>query len=117
MKAAARLAVAIRNRHAARIVDQHTEEILLRDRRLEHEHGPEQAEEHDGQRQQPQSDQHDAIAWAIRGRHAAVRQQREEGQHRRARGDQPDHARGAPGEIALLKHERRVLEQEAKRRF
>ena len=47
---AARLAVAIGDRHAARIVDEHAEEILLRDRGLEDQRRPEQAEEQDGER-------------------------------------------------------------------
>ena len=42
---AARLAVDVGDLHAARVVDEHAEEVLLRDGRLDDEHGPEQAEE------------------------------------------------------------------------
>ena len=110
---AARLAVEVRDRHAARVVDQDAEEILLRHRRLEHQRGPEQAEEQDRQRRQPQADQHHAVARgdrrprcpdtsAARGRPAPHR-----------RDDEQDRAGQTPGEIALLKEQGRVFEKEA----
>jgi hypothetical protein len=44
---AARLAVAIGDRHAARVVDEDAEEVLLRHRRLEDQRRPEQADQED----------------------------------------------------------------------
>jgi hypothetical protein len=64
---AARLAVEVRDRHAARVVDQDAEKILLRHRRLEDQRGPEQAKEQDRQRREPQADEHDAVARSIGG--------------------------------------------------
>ena len=100
---AARLAVAVGDRHAARVVDQDAEEVLLRDRRLQDQRRPEQAEEQDRQRREPQADEHDAVARAIGGRNAAIGQQREDGERRHRRDDEQDGAGQTPGEIALLK--------------
>ena len=51
---------------------------------------------------------------ALGRRHAAIGEQREHGERRRRRDRQQHRARQAPGEIALLEDERRILEQEAK---
>ena len=47
MNVAARLAVLIGHLHAARVVEQDADEVLLRHRDLEEQHRPEEAEEHD----------------------------------------------------------------------
>ncbi len=45
----ARLAVDISNLHAARVVQQHADEVLLRHRGLDHQQRPEQADQDDGE--------------------------------------------------------------------
>ena len=114
---AARLAVAIGNRHAARIVDQDADEILLRHRRLQDQRRPEQAEEQQRQRGEPQADERDAVAPALDGCQAAIGQQCCDRHPGGRRNDQQDRARQPPGEVALLEHQWRVLEQETEKRF
>ena len=114
MKLLRGLAADVGDRHAARIVDEHAEKILLRHRGLEDQRRPEQAEEQDRERGEAQADEHDTIARAFGRRHAAVGEQREDRDRGRRRDRQQHRARQAPGEIALLEDERRVLEQEAK---
>ena len=60
---AARLAVLVGDLHAARVVEQDADEVLLRHRDLEQQHRPQQREEHD-QRTAPTrvAEEHDAIA-------------------------------------------------------
>ena len=50
----ARLPVAIGNRHAARVVEQDAEEVLLRHRGLQDQRGPKQAEQQNGHDPEPQ---------------------------------------------------------------
>ena len=107
----------IGDRHAARVVDQHAEKVLLRDRRLENQRGPEQTEEQHRERGEAQADQHHAIARPFGRRHAAIGQQREHRDGRGRRDRQQHRARQAPGEVALLEHEGRILEQEPKELF
>jgi hypothetical protein len=114
---AARLTVAIGNRHAARIVDQDAEKVLLRHCRFEHERRPEETDEEHGQGGDAEADQNDAIAQTIGGRHAAIGQKRHERQRDTGYDDEQDRPREAPAEIALLEHERRVLEEEAEQPF
>ena len=114
---AARLAVAIGDRHAARVVDEDAEEILLRHRGLEDQRRPEQADQEDADHSQPQRDEHRAIDPLVGRRHAAVGQQREDGDRGRDH-DRQQHGPGqTPGEIALLKQQRRILEQKAEEVF
>jgi hypothetical protein len=85
---AARLAVLIGHPHAARVVQQHAEEILLRHGGAQDEHRPEQAEEHDGDEAEPQRDQDGAIEQAGVARRPAVRENRDKrGSRRESRGD------------------------------
>ena len=111
---APRLAVAVRNRHASRVVQQNAEEILLRHRGFEDQRRPEQAKEQHGERREPQADEHDTVARPIGRGHAAISQQREDRGRRSRRDDQQHRAGQAPAEVALLEHEGRVFEQEAK---
>ena len=114
---AARLTVAVGDRHAARVVDQDAEKVLLRHRRLEDQRRPEETDEEHGESGDAQADQDDAIAQTIGGRHAAIRQQRQQ-RHRDAGDDEEqDRPRQAPAEIALLEHEGRVFEEEAEQPF
>ena len=69
---AARLAVQIGDLHAARVVDQHAEEVLLRDRGVHDQRRPEQAEEDERERGEAQADEDDAIAQPAIG-HAHAR--------------------------------------------
>ncbi len=113
----ARLAVAIGDRHAPRVVHEHAEEILLRHRRFEDERRAEQAEQQHGERRQPQADENRAVARTIGRRHAAIREQRQDGDRRHRPDDQQHGARQAPAEVPLLKQQRRILEKEAKEFF
>ena len=113
---AARLALPIRDLHAARVVHQDAEEILLRDRRLEDQRGPEETEQDDGERGEAQGDEDGAVA--RRGAaDAAV------GDERVRRHDAGDENRGdhrprrAEHEVALLEDQRPVFEQESKESF
>ena len=114
---AARLAVAIGDRHAAGIVDQHADEILLRHRRFQDQRRPHQAEEQQRQRREAEPHEHDAIPWALNGCQAAIGQQRGAG-HRYRDGDaEQDRSRQPPGEVPLLEHQWRVFEQETEKPF
>ena len=116
---AARLAVAVGDRHAARVVDQDAEKILLRHRGLEDQRRPEQAERAGppappaAARRAPTRSRGRSV-----GRHAAIGQQREDGDAAAtADDDQQDRPGQTPGEIALLKQQRRILEQKAEEVF
>ena len=50
---AARLAVVVGHLHAARVVEQDADEVLLRHRDLEQQHRPQQAEQHDREQADP----------------------------------------------------------------
>ena len=58
----ARLLVAVRNRHAARVVNQHAEEVLLRDGGAQDQRRAEQAEQEKKEQQQADGDEHRALA-------------------------------------------------------
>ena len=55
---AARLAVAVGDEHAARVVDQDAEEVLLRNGRLENQRRPDQTEQQHRDEREPQPDEH-----------------------------------------------------------
>ena len=69
---ASRLVVLIGHAHAARIVQQHAEKILLRHGRAQDEHRSEQAEQHHTDEAQAQRNQHRAIQQAGLARRRAV---------------------------------------------
>ena len=52
----------IGNLHAARIVEQHGEKVLLRNRGLDDEHGPEQAQRHESDQRDAQAGEDEAVA-------------------------------------------------------
>ena len=114
---AARLTVAIGDGHAARIVDEHGEEVLLRHRRLENQRRPEQTDEQHGERRQAERDEHESIAQAIGGRNAAIGEERHDRSRGHAAPDQQDGARERPRHVALLKHEGRIFEEETENVF
>ena len=58
---ATRLAVVIGDAHAARVVQQDAEEVLLRHRRAQNQDRPEQAEEHEADQAEAQRDEHHAV--------------------------------------------------------
>ena len=68
-------AVVIGHLHAARVVDQDADEILLRHRDLEEQHRSQQREKHDKEETDADSEQHGAIAARERG-HLPVGPQR-----------------------------------------
>ena len=78
---ASRLSVVVGHAHAARIVQENPEKVLLRDGRPQNQDGSKEAEEHEGDETQPQRDQHCPVDQARVARGAPI------GQHRRERRD------------------------------
>ena len=114
---APRLAVAVRDRHAARIVDQHGDEILLRHGRLEDQGRSHQAEQQHRERRQAQADEHQAVARTIERRQTAVGQHRGGRERHRAGDDEEDRPRQPPRDVTLPEHQWRIFEQETEKRF
>src|SRR5262249_28287466 len=108
---AARLAGSIRDLHAARVVEENAEKVLLRHSRLQDERRPCQAEQNQSQDSETQAGQDQSVA-AI----AAARS--EVGEHRvRTNGTceqqcRKRQARYAEHQLTLLEHERPEFEQE-----
>ena len=71
-KALRGLAVAVGNPHAARVVDQDADEVLLRHGGAQDQHRPEEAEEQHRQRGEAQADEHEPVAQAAFERDRAV---------------------------------------------
>ena len=107
--------VAVRDLHAARVVEQHAQEVLLRHDRREHHDRLQEAEGDHRQCAEPDRRQHTAIERLAVAPDLRVCPQREgSGCDCRAERDRP----GRPdGEVTLLEHERPVLEQELEDRF
>ena len=111
---AARLAVDVGNLHAARVVHEHAEEVLLWDGRLDDEHRPEKARQDEQQGGKPDGREDGAVPRIALAARAPVGQDRDDdggdddggGNERTGRGDEP--------EIALLKDNRPVIEQQPK---
>ena len=64
---AARLAVQVGDAHAARVVEQHADDVLVRHGGAQHQHRPEQADEQQPDQRGAQRRQHDAVAGASGG--------------------------------------------------
>jgi hypothetical protein len=114
---AARFPLAIGDPHAARVVYQDGDEILLRDGGAQDQDRPKQAEDRDPDRDQAEGDEHDAIAWGAVAFDAAIRHERRRGAGRH--GDHEQRRRGGDREAKLSLFEDRgpVLEEERKKRF
>ncbi len=113
---AARLAVAVGDEHAARVVDEDAEEILLRNGRLEDQRRPDQAEQQRRDQREPQPDEHGLVAGRSFARNRSVRQE-DAGRDRRGHEQDEQHRPGhAQHEVALLKDQERILEQEPESR-
>ena len=108
---AARLPAPVGNLHAARVVQQHRDDVLLRHRGADDQRWTEQAEEHERQRRHPQHGQDDAIAQPSLDANAPVGDGR--GHHDRARQRRGDQRPGADveAELALLEDDRPVAEE------
>ena len=108
----ARRLVAIGDLHAARVVDEDAEEVLLRHHRRQHEHRPEQAERQHAQRGDADDGQDGAVRRLAVPAHREIRAQREVGRA----GGGAERKQADPGrperELALLEDQRAVLEQE-----
>ena len=108
---AARLPAPVGDLHAARVVQQHRHDVLLRHRRADDERRPEEAEEDERQRRHAQHGQDDAIAQPSLaadapvgdggGHHDGARQHR---RHQRTRAD-------VEAELALLEDDRPIAEE------
>ena len=113
---AARLRAPIGNLHAAGVVDQHRQKVLLGNRRLHHENRAEQAEEQDAERRDAEHRQDDAIAQAAAPGKAAIGHDGDE--HRRGREDRRDVRAGRrrEAELSLLENDRPIFEEKAEQR-
>ena len=102
----------IRNGHAARVIHQDAQEVLLRHRRLEDDRRTEQTEEEQGDDAQTQADEQRPIPNAAVGDDAPVGNQGRQRQETDDRQPGNRHSSGGEGELALLEDEHRILEQE-----
>ena len=108
----ARRLVTIRDLHAARVVDQDAEEVLLGHHRGQHEHRPQQAERQHAQRGDADGGQDGAVKPLAVPAHRVIGAQGEVGRAGRRSQRQQAHPRRADRELALVEDERAVLEQE-----
>ena len=111
---AARLAVDVRNLHAPRVVDEHAEEVLLGYGGLHDQHGPEEAEQDDEQRREPDGHQDRAVTRVAFATGAAIRPDRQRDRGDDDGGGNVRAGRGHEAELALLKDDRPVIEQQPK---
>ena len=101
-----------RDRHAARVVDEDAQEVLLRYRRLEDEQRTEQAEEQHRDDAEAQRDQDRAVARLIAlAGETAVGDERTTSHGGGCKQHQHSGSRHREPEIALLEDERRILEK------
>jgi hypothetical protein len=113
----ARLIVPVGDLHAARVVYQDAEEVLLRHRRLDDEHRAEQADEHEQQRGGADGREHEPVhRSALRARRTV----RQYGRHDRDEHDPHRHVRtGGRHEpkLSLLEDHRSVAEEQLEERI
>ena len=115
---AARLARFVGDLHAARVVDEHADEVLLRDGGAHHEDRAEQAEKDQGQRGDPQGREDEPVphGGAAAACAAVGEDRRRDGQQHEGR----RHVRTGrrhQTEIALLKDDRPVTEEQLEERL
>ena len=110
-----RFPVGVGDGHAARIVYQHAEEVLLRHGRSEDQERLEQAEQEHSHQTEAQAHQDETVAIGVAfPRHAPVSDQ-DAGRDDGDRDQPPRHRSGdREPEIALVEDERRILKEEAK---
>ncbi len=114
---APRLAVDVGNLHAPRVVDEHAQEILLWDGRLHDEHRPEEAEEDEEKGREPDGSQSRAMPRGPLAARSSICQKRDrDGRDHHGSGD-VGACRGNEAELALLKNDRPVIEQQPKDRI
>ena len=108
-----RLPVCVGNLHRARVVQQDADDVLLRHRRPDHEHGPEQARQHEQQQRHAQRGEHQPIAQRQLRASAIADERRGNGD----RGDRHGHERAGPrrpADVPLREHRRGIFEEEPK---
>jgi hypothetical protein len=108
----ARLAVDVRNLHAARIVEQDPEEVLLRHRGAHDQQRPEQAHQQDREDRQANRRQRDALPGPADASSIGVDRQARRHRDRR-RGQVRAGGRREP-ELSLTEDDRRELEEKSK---
>ncbi len=113
----ARAIVVIGDLHAARIVEQHGEEVLLRDRGLDHQHRPEQADGDEPDQGHAQRGQDDAITRAQSRAAAAIGGDRHHHGDAGRRRRQIRRAPGGEAELSLREDDRAVGKQQLKKAF
>ena len=114
---APRLTVDVANLHAPRVVHEHAEEILLWDGRFHDEYRPEKAEENEEKGREPDCGEHRAMPRGPLATRSSISQKRN-----RDGGDHHDGGdvrarRRHEAELALLKNDRPVIEQQPKDRI
>ena len=114
---AARLTVDVGDLHAPRVVDQHTEEVLLRHSRLDDEHRAEEAEEHQQKGREADAGEHGAMPHVALAARAPIRQDRDRDGRDDHGGSNVRAGRRCQTELALLKDDRPVIEQQPKDRI
>ena len=103
--------VAVRDLHAARVVNQDAEEVFLRHDGGEHQHRAKQAEGQHRERGDADPGQHGAVQRLAVAAHLEVGTERQERPGRRGRHRQEAEPRRAERECALIEDQRPVLEQ------
>ncbi len=113
---AARLTVVIGDAHAARVVQQDAEKVLLRHGRAKNQNRPEETEENQADKAEAQRDEHHPVEPAGVARSASIREHGRERRRRRQSRRDVDRRRQREAQLALLKHVRRILEEKCKQR-
>ena len=103
--------------HAAGIVDQHAEEVLLRNHRRQHQDGPHQTEGEQRERRQSHGGEHDPIERPAVAADLGVGTPRHDAGRHRRRQREPAGPRGTEREVPLLEDQRSVLEEQLEQRF
>ena len=113
----ARLVVEVGDLHAARVVEQHGDDVLLRDGGLDDQRRPEETEDDERQRGHAQRGQDDPVARAAVRADAAVG---DDGADHDDRGDARGHERGGrdvEAEVALLEDDGPIGEERLEESF
>ena len=108
----ARRLVPVGDAHAARIVDQHAQKVLLRDDRRQHQGRSHQAEGEQRERRQAHDAEHDAFERPAVAPDLGVRPPRHHAGHDSQQDRQPAGPGRAEREVPLLEDQRPVLEEQ-----
>ena len=105
------LAIAVGDRHAARVVDDDAQEVLLGHGGAQDERRAEQADDEHGQHAEPDRHEHQTLARGPFVRDGPVRDEGGGGERGKPQDDERHRPRGGEREVALLKNDARILEE------